>query len=56
VTAAAARAVRPAGTLLVRVATEAERSAHEAMLLRLDKASGGKTAWRRFEPGSAPLQ
>jgi DNA polymerase-3 subunit epsilon len=56
VTAAAARALRPAGTLLVRAATDAERSAHEAMLLRLDKASGGKTAWRRFEPGSTPLQ
>jgi DNA polymerase-3 subunit epsilon len=53
---AASRAVRPAGTLLVRAATDAERSAHEAMLLRLDKASGGKTAWRRFEPGSTPLQ
>jgi DNA polymerase-3 subunit epsilon len=52
----AARAVRPAGTLLVRFATDAERGAHEAMLQRLDKSSGGKTAWRRFEPGSAPPQ
>jgi DNA polymerase-3 subunit epsilon len=56
VMAAAARAVRPAGRLLVRAATDAERRAHEEMLLRLDKASGGKTAWRRFEPVATPLQ
>jgi DNA polymerase-3 subunit epsilon len=55
-TAATARAVRPAGTLLVRQATDAERSAHAAMLQRLDKASGGKTAWRRFESDTTPLQ
>jgi DNA polymerase III subunit epsilon len=52
--AAASRAVRPAGTLLVRQATEAERQAHEGLLVLLDKTSGGKTAWRRFEPVEAP--
>jgi DNA polymerase-3 subunit epsilon len=49
-TAASARAVRPAGTLVVRRATEQEIAAHEALLAVLDKTSGGKTAWRRFEP------
>ncbi len=31
-------------------ASEAEAEAHAAMLKELDKASGGKTVWRRFEP------
>ena len=48
--AASARAVRPAGTLVVLRASEQERVAHEGLLKLLDKASGGKTAWRRFEP------
>lgn len=43
------RAARPAGTLVVLRATEAELEAHEALLGVLDKASGGKTAWRRWE-------
>jgi hypothetical protein len=42
--------VRPAGTLLVRRATAEELQAHQAMLSLLDKKSGGKTAWRTFEP------
>jgi DNA polymerase-3 subunit epsilon len=46
----AARAVRPAGTLVVLRASDEELVAHEALLRVLDKASGGKTAWRRFEP------
>jgi DNA polymerase-3 subunit epsilon len=44
-----ARAVRPAGALLVRRASDDEAKAHEAMLQLLDKASGGKTAWRKLE-------
>jgi DNA polymerase-3 subunit epsilon len=48
--AASSRAVRPAGTLVVRRATEQELLAHETMLKLLDKTSGGKTAWRRIEP------
>ncbi len=31
-------------------ASEAEAEAHAAMLKELDKASGGKAVWRRFEP------
>lgn len=34
-------------TLPVPRATEAEAAAHEALLVDLDKASGGKTVWRR---------
>jgi DNA polymerase-3 subunit epsilon len=45
-----ARAVRPAGTLLVRRATDDETQAHETMLKLLDKTSSGKTAWRKLEP------
>jgi len=52
-TASSTRAVRPAGTLVVRHATESERAAHETLLKLLDKTSGGKTAWRRFEPAAA---
>jgi DNA polymerase III subunit epsilon len=44
-----ARASRPAGTLVVRHATSEETQAHETMLKLLDKASGGKTAWRKLE-------
>ena len=53
VVSAVARAVRPAGTLVVRRATADEARAHEAMLTLLDKASGGRTAWRRLEPAGA---
>ncbi len=44
------RAARPAGVLVVRRATPEECAAHEQLLAVLDKASGGKTAWRRLEP------
>ena len=44
------RAARPAGLLVVRRATADEILAHEHLLLVLDKASRGKTAWRRLEP------
>jgi DNA polymerase-3 subunit epsilon len=47
--AGAMRATRPAGTLVVLRATEQELAAHEALLALLDKTSGGKTAWRRFD-------
>jgi len=50
VVAAVTKAVRPAGTLVVLRATEEELQAHQAMLQLLDKKSGGKTAWRLFEP------
>ena len=50
--AAATRAIRPAGTLVVLRATEQEIEAHEALLRLLDKASGGRTAWRSFEPAT----
>jgi DNA polymerase-3 subunit epsilon len=43
---AAFRAVRPAGVLVIRRATDAETSAHARILDLLDKASGGRTAWR----------
>jgi len=33
-------------TLPVLLATDEERSAHDALLVDLDKASGGKTLWR----------
>ena len=42
--------MRPAGALVVRRATEDELQAHQEMLRLLDKKSGGKTAWRQFEP------
>jgi DNA polymerase-3 subunit epsilon len=48
--AAAMKAARPSGTLVVRRATEEELEAHQAFLRLLDKKSGGKTAWRQFEP------
>lgn len=51
-----ARAARPAGTLVVLRATETELAAHEALLGVLDKASGGRTAWRRWEEaGTQPV-
>ena len=52
--ASSTRAVRPAGELVVRRASEFELVAHEGLLKLLDKASGGKTAWRRFEPADEP--
>lgn len=39
---------RPAGPLAVLTATEMELAAHEKVLSTLDKASGGKTIWRKF--------
>ena len=50
VVAAVTKAVRPTGTLVVLRATEEELQAHQVMLQLLDKKSGGKTAWRLFEP------
>jgi DNA polymerase-3 subunit epsilon len=50
VVAAPTKAERPVGTLVVLRATEEELQAHQAMLQLLDKKSGGKTAWRLFEP------
>ena len=44
------RAERPTGTLVVRRADAAETAAHDARLAALDKASGGRTVWRTFEP------
>ena len=49
--ASARRAVRPDGELRVLKATADELAAHAGLLEVLDKASGGKTAWRVFEPG-----
>jgi len=51
---ASTRAARPVGTLVVRRASEEEMQAHEMLLKLLDKASGGKTAWRKFEPAPDP--
>jgi DNA polymerase III subunit epsilon len=48
---AAIAAVDLAGFVLpVLRASDAEAAAHEAVLADLDKASGGKTQWRRIEP------
>jgi len=44
----ARRARRPRGELVVRRATEDELRQHEERLVALDKASGGKTLWRRL--------
>jgi DNA polymerase-3 subunit epsilon len=41
--------------LPVLYASDAERAAHEAVLGELDKASGGKTLWRRTEPGAQTM-
>jgi DNA polymerase-3 subunit epsilon len=46
------RARRPRGELVVLRATSEEIAAHEARLAALDKASGGKTVWRSFEPSA----
>ena len=46
---AVARAVRPAGLLVVRRASETEVAAHARILQVIDKASGGRTAWRAVE-------
>lgn len=46
------RAKRPRGELVVLRATAEELAAHELRLAALDKASGGKTAWRTFEQAS----
>jgi DNA polymerase-3 subunit epsilon len=43
------RAKRPRGTLVVRRASVAELEAHEKRLAALDKASGGKTLWRKLD-------
>jgi DNA polymerase-3 subunit epsilon len=43
------RATRPAGLLVVRRASETESAAHARMLEVIDKASGGRTAWRAPE-------
>lgn len=40
-------------TLPVLRASDAERAAHDALLAVIDKASGGKTLWRQFEPKPA---
>jgi len=45
----ARKAKRPRGKLVVVRATEAELAAHESRLAALDKASGGRTAWRNLE-------
>jgi DNA polymerase-3 subunit epsilon len=50
--ATAKRAKRPRGSLIVRKADEAELGAHAERLAALDKASGGRTVWRTFEPAS----
>lgn len=46
------RARRPRGELVVLRATAEELAAHELRLAALDKASGGKSAWRAFEQAS----
>ena len=48
--AAVRRAVRPEGELRVLRASPEELAAHQKLLAILDQASGGKTAWRSFEP------
>lgn len=52
--AAVRRAERPTGELQVLRASPEDLAAHEKLLKLLDKTSGGKTAWRKFEPGDAP--
>ena len=47
------RAIRPAGELRVLRANAEELAAHGKLLEILDKASGGKTAWRAFETREA---
>jgi DNA polymerase-3 subunit epsilon len=43
------KARRPRGTLVVVRASDEELQAHENRLAALDKASGGKTVWRKLE-------
>jgi len=50
---AVTRAKRPRGTLVVRRATADELAAHEKRLAALDKASGGKTLWRKLDERAA---
>jgi DNA polymerase-3 subunit epsilon len=45
----ARKAQRPRGKLVVVRATDTELQAHELRLAALDKASGGKTVWRKLE-------
>ena len=40
--------------IVVLEADPAERAAHDALLAAIDKASGGHTVWRRFEPPAVP--
>jgi len=47
------RAIRPPGELRVLRANADELAAHGKLLEILDKASGGKTAWRAFESREA---
>jgi len=47
------RAERPPGELRVVRASAEELAAHEKLLGLLDKASGGRTAWRTFDPRPA---
>jgi DNA polymerase III subunit epsilon len=54
-TAQAQRATRPAGLLVVRRASEQELVAHAALLTLLDKTSGGRTAWRKFDAAAAEV-
>src|SRR5262249_18968697 len=49
VTLEPALAIRPSVELRVIRASEAELAAHERVLAKLDKASGGKTLWRQME-------
>jgi DNA polymerase-3 subunit epsilon len=46
------RAKRPKGSLVVRMADSRELAAHGQLLAVLDRASGGRTLWRRLEPES----
>jgi len=49
---ASRRAQRPPGTLVVLRASAAELEAHEHRLAALDRASGGRTVWRRADPAA----
>ena len=48
-----ARFARPARCSCC-VRARQEQAAHEGLLRLLDKASGGRTAWRTFEPVAEP--
>jgi DNA polymerase III subunit epsilon len=47
------RAKRPRGTLVVRHASAEEVAAHDQRLAALDKASGGRTVWRKLAEQAA---